>query len=61
MKTTYQIITDDKGNDQAIKCLLCGLTSYHPKDVKHLFCGKCHIFHSEDLRKLAKATRSGTM
>lgn len=42
---TYEIVEGGR----AIKCLLCGLTSYHPKDVEHRFCGKCDLFH-EDLR-----------
>jgi hypothetical protein len=41
MALTYRIV--DHGN--AIKCETCGLTSWHPKDVEHLFCGMCHRFH----------------
>jgi len=43
----YQIITDDKGNAVAIKCLQCGMTSYHPEDVRHHYCGNCHVFHDD--------------
>jgi hypothetical protein len=54
---TYEIVEDGK----AIKCLLCGLTSYHPKDVEHRYCGHCKAFH-EDLamaRRVAIARREG--
>ncbi len=40
---TYEIIEDGK----AIKCLNCGLTSWHPKDVQHRYCGNCHEFHMQ--------------
>lgn len=43
MKQTYIIVRDGK----AITCLLCGLTSYHPDDVKNRYCGHCHIFHDD--------------
>ena len=55
---TYQIILNDEGKAHAIKCHTCGLTSYHPKDVSHRYCGKCHIFH-DDLRQYAKMPRYG--
>ncbi len=32
----------------AIKCLTCGLTSHHPEDVRHKFCGKCGVFHEDE-------------
>ena len=28
----------------AIQCKLCGLISYHPKDIEHKYCGNCHVF-----------------
>lgn len=31
----------------SITCELCGMTSYHPEDVRHHYCGKCHIFHDD--------------
>jgi hypothetical protein len=41
-----------------IQCLLCGLTSYNPNDVKYRHCRKCRVFHNRvevlqesDLRK----------
>ncbi len=33
-------------DEKSITCLHCGMTSYHPEDVKHGFCGKCHRWHS---------------
>jgi hypothetical protein len=38
---TYRISADGK----SITCLRCGLTSWHPEDVRQVFCGNCHIFH----------------
>lgn len=38
---TYQLSV----NGAWFKCLLCGLTSFHPKDVQHRFCSKCRVFH----------------
>ena len=31
----------------SIRCLLCGLISYHPRDVSERYCGHCHIFHED--------------
>ncbi len=32
-------------NRDFILCLRCGLVSWHPEDVAHRYCGRCHIFH----------------
>lgn len=53
MKLTYRINTDTEGKAESITCLQCGMTSYHPKDIEHRYCGHCHVFH-DDLRRLAK-------
>jgi hypothetical protein len=29
----------------AIQCLICGMTSYNPNDVREKYCGNCHAFH----------------
>ena len=29
----------------AIKCLICHLISYNPKDVLNKYCNHCQIFH----------------
>lgn len=43
---TYRIIeTPQSVSGQAIQCLVCGLTSYHPTDVEQRYCGQCHQFH----------------
>lgn len=40
METTFKI-----HEGTAIECLVCGMISHSPKDVEHLYCGKCHRFH----------------
>lgn len=34
----YEIIN----GGEAIKCLKCNMTSYHPMDVKYKWCGNCN-------------------
>jgi hypothetical protein len=34
---------------KAIRCLICGAISYHPKDIEERYCGRCHIFHDEKI------------
>lgn len=48
MNKTYEIMN----NGAAIKCSMCGLTSYHPDDVKHRYCGNCHLFHDDHYNKV---------
>ena len=43
----YQILLNGDGVAHAIKCHTCGLTSYHPEDVRHRYCGKCNVFHED--------------
>lgn len=31
----------------SITCLKCGMTSHNPNDIKNMYCGNCHKFHSE--------------
>jgi hypothetical protein len=31
--------------EPSITCPDCGMTSYHPEDIAHRYCGKCHKFH----------------
>lgn len=38
---TYTISVDGR----AITCHRCGMTSHHPQDVQHRFCGNCKLFH----------------
>lgn len=42
---TFELVT--KNNQEGIKCLLCGLTSFYPHDIKNKFCGSCHLFHED--------------
>jgi hypothetical protein len=42
--------------DNSITCPRCGLTSWHPDDVKHRYCGNCNMFH-EDM-KIAETLES---
>jgi hypothetical protein len=28
----------------SITCPVCKMTSYHPKDIEHGFCGNCHEY-----------------
>jgi len=28
-----------------IECQLCGARSFHPSDIAHRYCGRCHLFH----------------
>lgn len=37
----YEIVSGGIG----IKCLVCSMTSFHPEDIEHKYCGNCHIFH----------------
>lgn len=39
--------TGFKGNQQAIVCLCCGLSSSNPGDLQHKYCCFCQKFHSE--------------
>ena len=32
----------------SITCPQCMMTSYHPKDIEHGYCGNCHAFTRED-------------
>lgn len=31
----------------AIKCKICGFTSWNMNDVVSFYCGRCHIFHKD--------------
>jgi len=28
----------------SITCPVCGMTSHHPKDIEHGWCGRCHDY-----------------
>ena len=40
---TYEIVEDGK----AIKCNVCGMTSWSSGDVEHRYCAKCNRFHDQ--------------
>lgn len=40
---TYEVAADGK----SITCLRCKKTSHNENDVKHHFCGHCHVFHDD--------------
>lgn len=35
----YEILEDGA----AVRCGFCGRVSHHPEDVKHRYCGACHV------------------
>lgn len=47
MSARYLISPDGK----AITCCTCGATSYHPGDVEHRYCGRCHVFHDDQIER----------
>jgi hypothetical protein len=47
-RRSYTIADDGK----SITCHRCGKTSYHIEDVRHRYCGHCHIFHDDMERGL---------
>jgi hypothetical protein len=34
-------------SSRSITCPRCALTSYHPEDVRQLYCGYCHWWTSD--------------
>lgn len=54
MSLTYELIT--LREQHGIKCLRCGMTSFHPIDIANRYCGRCHIFH-EDLALIERDAR----
>lgn len=32
-----------------IQCTTCGQVSWNPNDVEHHYCGRCHVFHDDQL------------
>jgi ribosomal protein S27AE len=36
---------DRQASDEpSYKCPICGMISYHPRDIEHGYCGRCHAF-----------------
>lgn len=42
---------------QGIRCLSCGFATFNPEDIRRLYCGFCHVFHSHDIALLRKAAQ----
>jgi hypothetical protein len=42
-------MTRDAAGRPGFTCPDCGITSYHPEDVKHEYCGGCHRFTQDPL------------
>lgn len=47
----YQL--GEQNGQKYIQCLTCKKKSFHPGDIKHKYCGHCHIFHDERVPKIA--------
>lgn len=37
--------------EESYTCPKCGMTSYHPEDIKHKYCGNCHMTREEVMRE----------
>ena len=46
MNETFELVRVGR-DEPAIRCLLCGSISTHPKDlaIANRYCGRCHLFH----------------
>ena len=47
-----------KDRQPFIRCVTCGLPSFHPKDIEHKYCGKCGVFHAPSKKIEALFTRA---
>ena len=41
----YELV--QRGERLGIRCGGCGLTSWHPEDVRNLYCANCKRFHDD--------------
>jgi hypothetical protein len=48
-------LIDAENGLKFIRCLTCGLASFHPGDVENLYCGNCHVFHEQEGEELGKS------
>lgn len=49
-------------SDPSITCPVCEMTSHHPKDVEHGYCGNCHDYTGKPdgcVRAFLRASISG--
>lgn len=50
---TYQIIADPSvPGGKAIRCKVCYIKSYNPRDVRELYCSPCRASHDTLARQL---------
>lgn len=53
---TYRFVTH--GSARGIMCLVCGMTSWHQRDVQERYCVHCNVFHEDLMTRLGgSATR----
>ncbi len=43
----YLLVNNTKSGENGILCLNCRKTSYHPDDIKNLYCAECKKFHKK--------------
>jgi hypothetical protein len=51
MELTYKIDKNPVHGAEFIQCLLCGVKSYSPSDIKFKYCVKCDIFHEDEMKR----------
>lgn len=39
---------ENRGQPPGFTCEHCGMTSYNPNDLIHMYCGNCHHFCSDE-------------
>ena len=50
---TYEIVADASvPGGRAIRCTVCYIKSYNPRDVKELYCGSCRASHATLAQRL---------
>ena len=50
-KTVLYTIVDGIDGQQGIHCHHCDLTSWNPNDVKNRYCGACHRFLDDEIKR----------
>jgi hypothetical protein len=55
MSDTYEIIEDASvPGGRAIRCTVCYIKSYNPRDVKELYCSSCRSSHASLAQRLKR-------
>ena len=53
MSDTYEIIEDPSvPGGKAIRCTVCYIKSYNPRDVRDLYCSSCRSSHASLSQRL---------